>query len=148
MTVFQEMVVESILRNQSNDLVSFFSEDNVLSDEIKICNIFLNIKETKIKCSTLLGTPGILKKNGTYQVRVCATIDGHKLLGLYLVEPNHPSTDDGEAPMSEAVDDVHIALAMTLDAEKLQRRGQQDAVGLAKCTVGRQDEVSRAGTNS
>ena len=41
MTVFQEMVVESILLNQIKlILVSFFSEDNVLSDEIKICYIF------------------------------------------------------------------------------------------------------------
>ena len=36
-------------------LVSFFSEDNVLSDEIKICYIFEYIKLTKIEHSTFLG---------------------------------------------------------------------------------------------
>ena len=34
------MVVESKLLNQILILVSFFSEDNVLFDEIKICYIF------------------------------------------------------------------------------------------------------------
>ena len=40
-------------------LVSFFLEDNVLSDEIKHA-IFSNIKVTKIERSALFGTPGIL----------------------------------------------------------------------------------------
>ena len=40
MTVFQEMVVESILLPNQMILVSFFSEDNILFDEIKICCIF------------------------------------------------------------------------------------------------------------
>ena len=33
-------------------LVSFFSEDNVLSDEIKIYAIFFNVKVMKIERST------------------------------------------------------------------------------------------------
>ena len=43
-------------------LVSFFSEDNLLSDEIKICYnaIFSNLKVTKIKRSAFWGTPGIV----------------------------------------------------------------------------------------
>ena len=75
------MVVESILPHQTKMiLVSFFSADNVLSDEIKMC-IFLNIKITKIKHSVFFfGTPGILFTwliffignvichNGTYQI--------------------------------------------------------------------------------
>ena len=44
MIVFQEMVVESIayITTEPNQMifVSFFLEDNVLSDEIKICYIF------------------------------------------------------------------------------------------------------------
>ena len=42
MNVFQEMVVELILYTEPKYmiLVIFFSEDNVLSDEIKICYIF------------------------------------------------------------------------------------------------------------
>ena len=39
-------------------LVSFFLEDNVLSDEIKNA-IFSNIKVTKIERSAFFGTPGI-----------------------------------------------------------------------------------------
>ena len=39
-------------------LVSFFSEDNVLSDEIKICYIFY-INGTKIERSAFFGTPDI-----------------------------------------------------------------------------------------
>ena len=58
MTVFQEMVVESlILPNQYHMiLVSFFSEGNVLSDESK-CAIFSNFKVTKIERSAFLGHP-------------------------------------------------------------------------------------------
>ena len=41
-------------------LVSFFSEDNVLSDEKK-SNIFSNIKVTKIDRSAFWGTPGTVK---------------------------------------------------------------------------------------
>ena len=47
MTMFWEMTIESKLLNQfqwSMILVSFYSEDNVLSDEIKICCIFSYIK--------------------------------------------------------------------------------------------------------
>ena len=41
-------------------LVSFFLEDNVLSDEIKICYIFeYSIKVTKIERSAFWGTLGI-----------------------------------------------------------------------------------------
>ena len=42
MTVLQEIVVESILYTEPNQmiLVPFFLEDNALSDEIKICYIF------------------------------------------------------------------------------------------------------------
>ena len=53
------MVVESILPNQIKCLYHSFSEDNVLSDEIKIKNyaIFLNImKVTKIERSAFLDT--------------------------------------------------------------------------------------------
>ena len=39
-------------------LVSFFSEDDALSDEIKMCYIF-NMKVTKIMRSAFFGTPGI-----------------------------------------------------------------------------------------
>ena len=39
-------------------LLSFISEDNVLSDEIKNA-IFLNIKVMKIEHSAFFGTPGI-----------------------------------------------------------------------------------------
>ena len=42
-------------------LVSFFSEDNVLSDEIKNA-IFLNIKVTKIERSAFLGHPAFVKQ--------------------------------------------------------------------------------------
>ena len=62
LTVFQEMVVES------NDmiLVSFFSEDNVLSDEIKICYIF-EYQSTKVERSAFWGTPGIERYICVYQ---------------------------------------------------------------------------------
>ena len=56
--------IDHVLRNEhtinlvSLMLVSFFSEDNVLSDE------FSNIKVTKIKRSAFLGTPGIHVKDG------------------------------------------------------------------------------------
>ena len=52
----------TVLWNDLNQLisVSFFSEDNVLSDEIKICYIF-EFKVTKIECSAFLGTPGIVE---------------------------------------------------------------------------------------
>ena len=49
----------------SKILVSFFSEDNVLSDEIKIC-YFSNIKVTKIERSAFFGTPGI-----RFRLRAC-----------------------------------------------------------------------------
>ena len=39
-------------------LESFFSEDNVLSDEIKICNIF-EFKSNESRAFRFLGTPGI-----------------------------------------------------------------------------------------
>ena len=42
----------------SMNLVSFLSEDNVSSDEIKYA-IFSNIKVMKIECSAFGGTPGI-----------------------------------------------------------------------------------------
>ena len=46
-------------------LVSFFSEDNALSDEIKIYAIFSNIKVTKIERSAFYGTPRVLESNST-----------------------------------------------------------------------------------
>ena len=46
-------------------LVSFFSEDNVLSDEIKNA-IFSNIKVTKIERSALLGPPVCIKTSDDY----------------------------------------------------------------------------------
>ena len=56
MTVYKKMVDESILPNQIKMiLVSFFSECNVLSDEIKICYIF-----TFDRAFRLFGTPGIV----------------------------------------------------------------------------------------
>ena len=59
MTVFQEIVVESMNTTKPNHmiLVSFFSEDNVLSDELKLIHaIFLNFKETKIERSAFWDT--------------------------------------------------------------------------------------------
>ena len=52
MTVFQEMVVELILLTKPNhmNLVSFFSEDNILSDEKKNAT-FSHFKVTKIERS-------------------------------------------------------------------------------------------------
>ena len=44
-------------------LVSFFSEDNVLSAKIKICFIVSNIKVMQIEHSAFLGTPGIITTN-------------------------------------------------------------------------------------
>ena len=86
--------------------------------------------------------------NMAYQVRVGPTVDGHKLLRLALVNPHHAGADNEEAPLSKAVDDVYVALAMSLHAEQLQRRGQQDAVCLAQCTVGMQGQVGCAGANA
>ena len=59
MNAFQEIVVESILPTQIiMILVSFFSEDNVLSVEIKICYIFeYQINENRV--FRFFGTPGI-----------------------------------------------------------------------------------------
>ena len=60
MTVFQEMVVESIIPNQIiMILVSFFLEDTVLSDEIKICYIFEYQSNENRAFRFFGGTPGI-----------------------------------------------------------------------------------------
>ena len=64
----EKNVYDFVLRNDhiikttetiSMILVSFFSEDNVLSDEIKICYVS-NIKLTKFERSVFLGTLGIM----------------------------------------------------------------------------------------
>ena len=61
MTVFQKMVVESILPEPNQMiLVSFFSEDNGLSLMISQYAIFSNIRVTKIERSAFWGTPGIV----------------------------------------------------------------------------------------
>ena len=52
------MTIESKLLNQMI-LIPFFSEDNVLSDEILKNAIFFNIKVTKIEHSAFFWTPGI-----------------------------------------------------------------------------------------
>ena len=71
MTVFQETVVESILPEPNQMvLVSFFSEDNVLSDDIKICYIF-EYQINKNQAFRFFGTPGIVvpyKLNAIYRV--------------------------------------------------------------------------------
>ena len=63
MTVFQEIVVESILpitKPNHMILVSFLSEDNVSSDEIKVCYIF-QFQSNEIERSAFFGgTPGII----------------------------------------------------------------------------------------
>ena len=61
MTVFQEIVVESMNTTKPNHtiLVSFFSEDNVLSDELKLIHaihVFSNFKVTKIERSAFWDT--------------------------------------------------------------------------------------------
>ena len=56
-TMLQEMVVESIQQHQIK-LVSFFTEDNVLSDEIKICCIF-EYQSNENRAFRFFGTPGI-----------------------------------------------------------------------------------------
>ena len=45
-------------------LVSLFSEENVLSDDIKIYAIFLHIKVTKFERSAFFGTPCISEMRG------------------------------------------------------------------------------------
>ena len=61
LTMFWEITLTSKLLNQFHWYwYKFFSEDNVLSDEIKICYIiFVHIKVTKSKRSASLGTPSL-----------------------------------------------------------------------------------------
>ena len=74
-------------------LVSFFSEDNILSDETKMCYI-LNIKVKKIEHSTFLGTPGIgsesppkkkKKKKNTTTTQICSSISHNLLKNVLLL---------------------------------------------------------------
>ena len=55
-----------------NQNLSFFSEDNALSDEEEKSYIYSNIKVTKTERSAFFGTPGIspnLKKPPTYEFK-------------------------------------------------------------------------------